>query len=61
MQFAFQFGDLAVAQLGRPVEVIVAFGFLGLVPELLELPAQFLYPPDRLPFGIPLGVPGVGL
>ena len=58
---ALQLGEPAVAQLGGPVEVVVALGLLGLVAHLLQLAAQLLHPADGLPLGLPLGVLGVGL
>ena len=56
-----QLGDAPVAQLGGPVEVVVAFGLLGLQAHPLQLAAQLLQPADGLPFGLPLGPLGVGL
>ena len=47
--------QLAVAQLGRAVEVVVALGLLDLAPDLLELLAQRLQLADRLALGLPLG------
>ena len=60
-QPALEFGDLAVAQLGGPVEVVVALGLLGLVPDPLQFCAQLLDLADGLPLGLPLGALGVGL
>ena len=57
----FQLGQLAVAQLGGPVEVVGPLGLLGLVADLLQLLAQLLDPADGLAFGLPLGPHGVGL
>ena len=56
-----ELGELAVAQLGGPVQVVVALGLLGLAPDLLDLLAQLLHPAQRLPLGLPLGPHGVGL
>ena len=60
-QPALQLGQLAVAQLGRPVEVVVALGLLGLVADPLDLLAQRLHLAQRLALGLPLGPHGVGL
>jgi len=57
----FQLGQLAVAQLGGPVQVVGPLGLLGLVADLLQLLAQLLDPADGLAFGLPLGPHGVGL
>ena len=61
LQPALQLGQLAVAQLGGPVEVVVALGLLGLAADLLDLLAQRLHLPQRLPLGLPLRPHGVGL
>jgi DNA-directed RNA polymerase sigma subunit (sigma70/sigma32) len=50
-----------VAQLGRPVEVVGAFGRLDLVAQPLDLRAQRLQLLDRLPLGLPLRGHRVGL
>ena len=60
-QPALQFADGAVAQLGGAVEVVGAFGLLGLLPGLFQFLAQFLDPADGLALGLPLGVLGVHL
>ena len=57
----FQLGQLAVAQLGGPVQVVGPLGLLGLVADLLQLLAQLLDPADGPAFGLPLGPHGVGL
>lgn len=57
---ALQVADAAVAQFGGAVEVVGAFGLLGLVADLFQFLAQFLHAADRLPFGLPLGAFGVG-
>lgn len=58
---AFQVLEAAVAEFGGEVEVVGAFGLLRLLADLFQFLAQFLHAADGLPFGLPLGVFGVGL
>ena len=52
-QLALELGDLAVAQLGGPLEVGVALGALGVAVRLLEALLELLHPGDRLLLVLP--------
>ncbi len=56
-----ELGQPSVAELACGVEVVVAFGAVGLDPDLFDLFAQRLDSADGLALGLPLGVHGVGL
>ena len=58
---ALQLRQSAEAQFGGPVQVVVALGLLGLLPDLLHLLAQRLDPAQRLSLGLPLRAQRVGL
>jgi hypothetical protein len=61
VESAFEFGQAAVAQLGGPVEVVAAFGVLGVVADLFDFGPQFLDPSDGAALGFPLCAHRVGL
>jgi len=48
--------DLAVAQLGRPLQIGGAFGALGFVVRLLEALLELAHLPDRILLGLPLSL-----
>ncbi len=61
VQRRLELGELAVLELGRPVEVVVALGDLDLPAHLLDLLAQAAHLVDRFALLLPLGAHGVRL
>ena len=55
-QLGFELGDLAVAQLGRALQIGVALGALGVAVRLLESLLRFADRGDRLLLGLPAGL-----
>ena len=59
LQPPLQLGQLPVAELGGPVEVVGPLGLLRLPLDPLDLLPQRLHPLERLALGLPLGPHGV--